>query len=126
MTPFYNRGLIGLPFDVADTLLAYQGLPTATAYKYMASDWVGSEFTGHSLGSADAANLRSWGMTGDTYGFALPFGNIAPAGMSVAIGDGDIINGFSLGKIFNWGADVREVPFITGHPCSNYVGCGSD
>lgn len=121
---FGNRGIAGLPFDVVDTVLAYQGLPTASAAHYMISSARGMPLTGHSLGALDVANLSSFGFVTNGQVFAIPFGKVAAGGVTTVIGDGDIINGFSLGKMFNWNADVQSVPLITGHPCSNYVGCG--
>ena len=65
------------------------------------------------------ANLVGYGQSQAGDVFALPFGMAAPGGINVYIGTGDPVTGFTLGKIFNWGATVLNVPFGTGH-LNNY------
>jgi RHS repeat-associated protein len=121
---FNSRGIAGIPFDVVDTALAYQGLPTASSVHYMFSAARGQPLTSHSLGALDVSNLTSLGLAPRSSVYALPFGRMA-SGVGVTIGDGDLITGFSLGRALNWNADIQSVPFIIGHPCSYYVGCGT-
>jgi RHS repeat-associated protein len=115
--------IIGLPFDVVDTVLAFQGLPTATAVQYIFSSQRGMPLTGHSLGALDVANLSGFGLAGTSSRvYALPFGKVA-SGAGVTIGSGDFFNGFSIGTLFNPDAAVVDTGFL-GHRCSLYSGCG--
>lgn len=120
---FMHRGLQGLPFDVVDTILAYQGLPTATAVQYIFSAQRSMPLTGHSLGALDVANLSSFGLAGTSSRvYALPFGKVV-SGASVTIGSGDAINGFGLGALLNPNAVPVDTGFL-GHACGLYPGCG--
>ncbi len=93
-----TRGILGLPFDVVDTVLAYQGLPTASSLQYMLSSERGMPLSGHSLGAIDVTNLYAAGITGAAAAYALPFGVVATMpGNYIIIGDGDIVNGFRGG-----------------------------
>jgi hypothetical protein len=120
---FGIKGIPGLPFDVVDTVLAYQGLPTASAVHYMFSGARGAPLTGHSLGALDVANLSGFGLAGtNSHVYALPFGKVA-SGAVATIGSGDIINGFGLGSLFNPDAAVVDTGFM-GHACRRYSECG--
>jgi hypothetical protein len=92
-----------------DITLNYQGLPSASGWGAILSRDTANLRTYHSLGSLEGATLRQWGMVGDGSLFALPFGRVAPSGMSVILGRNDPVNGFSLGKLFNWGASMQNV-----------------
>ncbi|MCP3672755.1 MAG: hypothetical protein GY814_20495 [Gammaproteobacteria bacterium] len=81
-------------------------MPTATSIQYLVSHQ-GEDILAHSLGTLDATNLAGLGLAGNVSVNALPFLNIAPAGVNVTISSGDLINGFGLGKVFNTGA--REI-----------------
>ena len=45
---------------------------------------------------------------------------VAPLNSTVLLGNGDAVNGFYLGKAFNWGATMVPIQFIVGHPFINY------
>lgn len=119
---FKNGGfgnlLAELPFDIADTLLQYQGLPDATGLKIMWNAW--KPAFGHSLGALRFSNIVGFGAVDGGAAYAEPFGMVAPSGVNVFIGTGDPITGFSLGKILNWGAQVLHVPFGSGHLMGEY------
>ena len=123
-----NRGTLGLPFDVVDTVLAYQGLPTASSMHYLTSDARGKPLSGHSLGALDVANLTSLGFVQEAHLFALPFGKVG-AGANVRIGSGDAINGFALGSLLNWHATLQSAPKGDDskfwHGCRYYEYCGT-
>ncbi len=106
--------LAELPFDVGDTLLAYQGLPDATSLKIMWNGW--KPTFGHSLGALKYSNIVGFGAVDGGAAYAEPFGMIAPSGVNVFIGDVDPITGFSLGKLLNWDAQVLH----TGHFMGGY------
>ncbi len=128
MAGFYSRehNNLGLPFDVVDTVLAYQGLPTASSLQYMLSSERGLPLNGHSLGAIDVTNLYAAGLTGGYASVsALPFGVVATMpGNFINIGDNDIVNGFRGGLLINFDANVIHVPFsnfgLGGHGRENY------
>ncbi|WP_445143877.1 hypothetical protein [Dyella sp. Tek66A03] len=45
---------------------------------------------------------------------------VAPPNATVFLGNGDAVNGFYGGQLFNWNATVVPIKFITGHPYENY------
>lgn len=99
----------GLPVDVADTILGYQGLPDGTGYYLMYQSALGKidlddiQST-HSLGTITYRNLANLGLTGGADMYALPFGLTGPVGSSVTLEYGDGVSGFSGNFLFNWGA----------------------
>lgn len=113
-------GVVGLPFDVVDIVLGYQGLPTASMRDYVSSGLYGRSVTGHSLGALDGINSYQYGLaTGGTL-YSVPFGNIAPTAFQVSLGSGDIVNGGVFGKILNPGAGLCSIG-PTGHALSSYL-----
>jgi hypothetical protein len=123
---FLNRGWRGLPFDVVDTVLGYQGLPSATGWKYIFSSYTGTALTGHSLGTLDVMNLAGLGISAGGYAYSIPFGNAAPSGINVTLSSGDAVNLFGLGKVFNPDATMINGPLL-GHGCDTvYSGCGNE
>lgn len=98
-------------FDAVDVALSYQGLLTATAWKYYNNYGYTQLIRGHSEGSLDATNLVRRGLAGSAKAYALPFGNITPTSVAVNIGDLDLVNGGILGWYFNPGATIKNVPF---------------
>lgn len=126
--------LLGATFDVADIMLGYQGLPDATVRDVIenrspdqgVNTSMPSSLTCHSLGTITCTYVgRNIGGV-DLNLAALPLGIVAPVSMNgtttnVIGGYGDAINGFYLGKLFNWDAGYVYVPFIVGHPYINYV-----
>ncbi|MFC3607493.1 hypothetical protein, partial [Stutzerimonas tarimensis] len=104
-----NRGniMIGLPFDVMDIALGYQGLPDASVRDYLSA--LGTEnalSTGHSLGTLTNIYLGSNGLTDQVYLYSIPFGAVAPPNAGVMIGSWDLVNGGWAGKLLNWDAEV--------------------
>jgi hypothetical protein len=102
------------PFDVTDTVLQYQGLPDAVDLEIMASGKAPS--FGHSLGALRYANLAGWGFASGGATYALPFGMIAPGGVSVFIGSSDPITGWYGNSLFN--PDATVLP--TDHNMADY------
>jgi len=95
-----DPGLIGVAFDVVDTMLAYQGILTATGVDYIVNGTHSLHLAGFSLGAADVNNIGSFGLGGVTNtAVALPFGNAGVSGVTTIIGAQDPINGFSAGRI---------------------------
>lgn len=99
----------GLPVDVADTILGYQGLPDGTGYYLMYESDVGNidldDIQGtHSLGTITYRTLSNFGLTGGADMYALPFGLTGPVDSSVTLEYGDGVSGFSGNFLFNWGA----------------------
>lgn len=127
-----NGFTLSLTFDVVDTVLVYQGLPSASGWKFIISSHVGSYVSGHSLGAAEGANLVGLGFAWGANVWSLPFGNIAPGGVNVVNGDGDLINGGPFGQaFFNFDAETRDTHFSLNlnrsHSCSEagpYPDCG--
>lgn len=107
-----NRGLVGIPFDVIDIVLAYQGLSTASSVHFetwaVDNGLVGTGAWGHSLGSIDVANLGFANVVTNPDLIALPLGVIAPATATVRIGQQDIVTGFVTSGLLNviFGNDV--------------------
>jgi RHS repeat-associated protein len=95
------NNIVGLPFDVVDVVLGYQGLPTATWVDAYNEGYFGKSIAGHSLGSLDASNLSGIGLVKSARLFSLPFGNISPSSASLTIGSLDIMNGGFAGKLLN-------------------------
>lgn len=89
----------GFIFDVSDTLLAYQGIPTASGFAAMMSNL--PVLQGHSLGSLDVGNLQALGSLRASSLYAVPFGFVAPGGSSVENEWDDPISGFFFGLITN-------------------------
>ncbi len=128
---FFTRGggsiagnIAGLPFDVADTVLALQGIPTASAIDaFRGASAYGLPLTGHSLGALDVANLGGLGLlshTGQSYAAGVPFGKVV-VGAQPVIGVLDPITGYGASGILNpdawfyWGS----------HPCTSPGTCSS-
>lgn len=115
----WNRdGIAGFGFDIADVALAWQGLPTATAYEYMFSASHGTMLIGHSLGALDANNLAGWNIPqAGTNVWSLPFFAAAAPGVTNVInGRGDFVNLWSAGVVFSPTCDFKE----GGHNFSSY------
>ncbi len=116
-----KHAALGVPFDIVDIVLGYQGLPTATAYEYMFSANKQLPLLGHSLGGLDANNLAGLGVAGkDVTAAALPAFNGGAPGVNVLFGNGDAVNGFVLfGAIFNPFGEARSTSFL-GHSATFY------
>lgn len=91
---------LDLVFDSTDTLLAWQGLPDASAVDLLASGY-SSNIYGHSLGALDVSNLQAYGMVSSSTLYALPFGAIAPSGSQLHLESEDPISGGPLGILTN-------------------------
>jgi len=103
----YNRSTWGLPFDLADIALGYQGLPTASTQDYLSSLGLkNSASSGHSLGTLDNIYLVRNGLTAKAYLYSVPFGAVAPPGAETMLGSWDMVNGGWAGKVLNWDATV--------------------
>ena len=114
----YNRGLLGIPFDAADVLLEYQGIPSATSWQYMFGNYEGMPLVGHSLGALTVNNIQFWGAAqGPVSVYALPFFNGAAYGTTVYNKPGDPVAGLFMGWLINPSANV--VPG-SGHSSCNY------
>ncbi len=120
-----NNKILGAPFDAIDILLGYQGLPDASGADALYNKVNGvnqapaPDLTCHSLGTITCSYL-GWNGTQKMTLAAVPFGVVAPPNASVIIGNGDAVNGFYGGLIFNWNATVAPISFIVGHPFVNY------
>ncbi|MFC0087315.1 hemagglutinin repeat-containing protein, partial [Dyella flava] len=125
---YLNRGPAGLPFDTIDLLLGFQGLPDAsTASVLYNRDSIGinqpvaQNLTCHSLGTVTCSYLGRNGLVnGDIYLASVPFTVVAPPNANILLGNGDAVNGFSGGALFNWNATVVPIQFLKGHPFENY------
>lgn len=90
----------GLPFDVIDIMLGYQGKFTASAYEYIQHGDKNNRTLGYSLGAMDLNNLASRGYVHkDSHAVSLPFLNFGVT--NVTIGTHDPINGGIYGAIFS-------------------------
>jgi hypothetical protein len=117
---FGSREEIGLIFDTVDTVLVYQGIPSASGWHYAFSGNAGTHLVGHSLGAAEVNNLVGLGFAESGRVASLPFGNIASSGVDVTISTGDPVNLFGFGKVTNWGARVVNGGFFKHGRCSTY------
>lgn len=117
---FDNRGSVGWAFDAVDTVLVYQGIPSASGWHYVISGNPGATLTGHSLGAADVHNLVGLGFASSGSAASLPFGNVAPSGVDVTLSTGDPVSFFGFGKLMNWGARVVNGGFFKHDRCSTY------
>ena len=100
---------IGLPFDAADIMLGYQGLPDASVQDYLSVIGTDNSLSsGHSLGTLSNIYLASNNLVEKVYLYSIPFGAVAPANAESMIGNWDFVNGGWLGKVFNW--DAKVVP----------------
>lgn len=128
MRGYANRGTVGLLFDTVDVVLGYQGLPDASvasaAYNQDANGINQprpQNLTCHSLGTVTCSYLARNGLAqGDIYLASVPFGVVAPPNATTFLGNGDAVNGFYGGKMFNWNGIVVPIQLITGHPYENY------
>lgn len=117
-----RRGVVGLPFDVVDIVLGYQGLPTASFRDFVNSGLYGRAVSGHSLGTLDAISAYRFGLsTSGGWVDSVPFGNVAPMALQVNLGSFDLVNGGIVGKIFNPHAQVFSLK-PTEHAHCNYLG----
>lgn len=107
----YNRKAIGLPFDLADIALGYQGLPTASTQNYLSALGLkNSASSGHSLGTLDNIYLVRNGLTDKAYLYSVPIGAVAPPGAEAMLGSWDLVNAGWAGKLLNW--DAQMVPLM--------------
>ena len=91
---------VGFLFDVTDTLLGLQGLPTASDINAITSGDNISTMTGHSLGAIGVNNLTAWGYVQNSTLDALPFPNVG-MGNTVELQIYDGISGSILGWLTN-------------------------
>jgi RHS repeat-associated protein len=117
---FDNRGNVGWAFDAVDTVLVYQGIPSASGWHYATSGNPGAALSGHSLGAAEVHNLVGLGFASSGSAASLPFGNVAPSGVDVTLSTGDPVNLFGFGKLMNWRAKVVNGGFLKHDRCSAY------
>jgi RHS repeat-associated protein len=115
-----NRHWYGIPFDVADIALGYQGLPTGASWRYMLGGRIGRDIYDHSLGTLDGTNLAGLGLSGKVTSFSVPLGITAPLvrGSTVTLSAGDAVSGFFLGWIFNPTAVNSHGKFLAHGQCS--------
>jgi len=109
-----TKGMLGVIWDVNDTILGYQGLLDASSYDYITGSKAGSHISGcHSLGSLTCNNLVARGYAPSAQLNSLPFGNISVGANAriTNLGQWDLVNGGWLGRIFN--------PISSSTACSN-------
>lgn len=100
---------LGVPFDIIDIALGYQGLPDASVQDYLSQTGTSNALSsGHSLGTETNIYLASNGLVEKTYLYSVPFGLVAPVNSKVMIGNWDIVNFGWFGKLLNW--DAKVVP----------------
>ncbi len=112
-----ENGVIGIIWDVNDTLLGYQGLMDAVGYNIVRQGYKKLGVC-HSLGSITCNNLAAKGFTSTGELNSLPFGNAAYGGAVTKLGSLDFVNGFIGGFILNWNA--RNIT-CSKAPCHSYV-----
>ncbi|WP_298769041.1 toxin TcdB middle/N-terminal domain-containing protein [uncultured Shewanella sp.] len=110
------KGIVGIIWDVNDTLLGYQGLMDAVGYNVVRQGYKKLGVC-HSLGAITCNNLAAKGFTSTGELNALPFGNAAYGGAVTKLGTMDFINGFIGGFILNWNA--RSIS-CTKAPCHGF------
>lgn len=111
-----EHGMIGVLWDINDTILGYQGLMDAVGYEFTKSSY--SQLGAcHSLGTLTCNNIAARGFAAPGELNALPFGNVAYGGAETKLGSMDFINGGIFGKLTNWQARMItcSVP-----PCHGY------
>ena len=89
-------------FDVVDTVLAYQGLPTRTGWEVILNPEKFSITAGHSLGALETANLARYGFAVGATLYAMPLG--MPGGVNIGkiyLNPGDPVVGFAAGFAFH-------------------------
>jgi len=93
---------------VIDVVLGYAGLLTASDYHFLREGNLNQKLYGHSLGTLGVSNLVSGGYldAGLAHLDSLPFGNVAPAGVAVHLGNKDFVNGLWFGLLFNPSANL--------------------
>ncbi|WP_299010503.1 toxin TcdB middle/N-terminal domain-containing protein [uncultured Shewanella sp.] len=111
-----ENGMIGIIWDVNDTLLGYQGLIDAVGYNIIRQGYKRLGVC-HSLGAITCNNLAAKGFTSTGELNSLPFGNAAYGGATTKLGSLDFVNGFIGGFILNWHA--RGIS-CTKAPCHSY------
>jgi len=117
------RGPQGWFFDAVDVMLGYQGLPTASTRDYLVSSSARLPVSSHSAGTLDHSYVVGNGLSVGGTMNALPFGNVAPAGVNLNLGRWDAVSGGPLGWVFNPGAHGCSVGF-GGHSLDAYgAGC---
>lgn len=107
---FANRGANGIIFDVADSILSWQGLPTGNTFSIASNYNQGDKVRSHSMSTMEVNNLIAAGVIhpNNVIQDALVFGTVGLGG-TVNIGSMDLINGGSLGQIFNPSASVIQM-----------------
>lgn len=120
------NAIFGLPFDAVDIVLGYQGLPSATGWEIIGDKSLQAEILkSHSLGTLDMKTQTLLGTLKNGSMFSLPFGNIAPGGVSLTLGGNDPVNGFILGKLLNpWATTTSLDSEFLGMAHTNYSGTG--
>ncbi len=123
---FFSRGdekIRGI-FDVVDTVLEYQGIPSASSYEYLTHGNLSAPLWGHSLGSVSVSNLGALGAPASSItAAALPFGAAGAARVHVDIGTGDPITGYGANFLLNPFADSipQQGYGISNHNKENYL-----
>ena len=95
-------GLVGVIWDINDTLLGYQGLLDAVGHEFI-QNGNGKLGSFHSLGTLTCNNLVARGYADSATLNSLPFGNVSvgPNALTTNLGAKDFVNGFIFGRIFN-------------------------
>ena len=104
-------------FDSVDIVLGYMGMPTASGMDYVLNG-KGNQLVGYSLGSLDANNISSLGLTSARVSVvSLPMFNAGSWKANVTIGDNDLVNLGWFGKVFTPHAFVESADTFgfTGH-----------
>ena len=124
ITGFMSRSkpILGLIWDVNDTLLGYQGLLDSVSRDYIKKGKGRTIYAGHSLGALRSSNLVGRGYAPSASVYSLPFGNAAPANVSVINGGLDLVNGGFLGSLLNPHAKVNTLQY-NHFMCSGYKVC---
>ncbi|MEO8132825.1 MAG: FG-GAP-like repeat-containing protein [Betaproteobacteria bacterium] len=120
---YSNRGLAGIPFDTADFLLEAKGMPSATVRDWVTTDSSGLSVSGHSLGGVTVAYLVGNGLASHGYVFAPGAGIAQPPKVFATLSNGDAVNLFSLGRVFNPNGRTCSLPFLTHAMVAYNQGC---
>lgn len=98
------------PAEVVDIALMVRGLPSASAWSYIASADKNVPLVGFSLGAGDVNTLSSWGMGSNSSNnsVSLPFTQVGGPNNSVTLGKWDFVNGGILGLLTSPNASLES------------------
>lgn len=107
MSGWTTRGYSALPFDIVDTALELQGIPSATGWDYIVNG-NGTPLVGHSLGALTANNMVALGAAPSALLYALPIVNFATGGTSLTTAWGDPVAGFGIEGLINGSQNISN------------------